>query len=168
MRPRPTCAPSTRLSQDSTMPFDGIKALFYPTPQEHLNGMWKIIKKLPPSPPPRCVGVDVPFLYTHSPSPSHPHAETDTSACTSTSGGTQAAMKPNSSCATARSWPTFRSTDPVVSRSPGSRLNGRFGVVRWVPVLVVFSLRVSGLVFDVRAPGWGGDVADRPVSSKQV
>ncbi|KAN0091470.1 hypothetical protein V8E55_005036 [Tylopilus felleus] len=37
--------------------FDGITALFYRTPQEHLNGMWKIIKKLPPSPPPRHVRV---------------------------------------------------------------------------------------------------------------
>jgi hypothetical protein len=46
------------------MLFDGIAALFYPTPQEHLNGMWKIIKKLPPSPPPRCVHV-LPFLYRH-------------------------------------------------------------------------------------------------------
>ena len=34
------------------MPFDGITALFHPTPQEYLNGMWKIVKKLPPSPPP--------------------------------------------------------------------------------------------------------------------
>ena len=41
------------------MPFDGIAALFCPTPQEHLNEMWKIIKKLPPSPPPRCVRVRV-------------------------------------------------------------------------------------------------------------
>ncbi|KAH0828118.1 aspartic peptidase domain-containing protein [Lanmaoa asiatica] len=41
------------------MPFDGIAALFYRTPQEHLNEMWKIIKTLPLSPPPRHVRVHV-------------------------------------------------------------------------------------------------------------
>ncbi|KAI9571568.1 hypothetical protein HD554DRAFT_2036517 [Boletus coccyginus] len=41
------------------MPFDGITALFHPTPQEYLNGMWKIVKKLPPNPPPRHVRVHV-------------------------------------------------------------------------------------------------------------
>ena len=37
------------------MPFDGLTALCYPTPQEHLNSMWKLIKTLPPCPPPRSV-----------------------------------------------------------------------------------------------------------------
>ncbi|KAF8554784.1 acid protease [Imleria badia] len=41
------------------MSFDGLTALFHPTPQEYLNGMWKRVKKLPPSPPPRHVRVHV-------------------------------------------------------------------------------------------------------------
>ncbi|KAG8214187.1 hypothetical protein J3R82DRAFT_10976 [Butyriboletus roseoflavus] len=51
--------PPSRRAIINDMPFDGIAALFYRTPREHLNGMWKIIKKLPPSPPPRHVRVHV-------------------------------------------------------------------------------------------------------------
>ena len=41
------------------MAFDGLTALFHPTPQEHLNDMWRRVKKLPPCPPPKHVRVHV-------------------------------------------------------------------------------------------------------------
>ncbi|KAG9316874.1 hypothetical protein JVU11DRAFT_2950 [Chiua virens] len=47
-----------------SMFLDGITALFHKTPQEHLNGMWKIIKKLPPTPPSSHVRVHVYLGWT--------------------------------------------------------------------------------------------------------
>lgn len=135
--------------------FDGITALFYRTPQEHLNGMWKIIKKLPPSPPPRYVRTlcpwdtwlqlsahvhfstrtyFIPVLVSHTQIYARTRArrtsQIDTSAYTCTSDGNPDATKPSLSCAIARSWATFRSTDLGVYRSPASTPSGRSMVVR--------------------------------------
>lgn len=59
-------------------PFDGLTALFYRTPQEHLNGMWKIVKALPSSPPPRyVVGTrSEPLSYTYPRLRARAHAQT--------------------------------------------------------------------------------------------
>ena len=117
------------------MPLDGIAALFYRTPQEHLNGMWKIIKRLPPSPPPRsvpvCTCAQVVLTQFTFPRPIH-DVHTDTSACMSTSAGHPAATKPSSSCATARSWGISRSIGRVGWRWHGSRRGGRSRGARWV------------------------------------
>lgn len=117
------------------MPLDGIVALFYRTPQEHLNGMWKIIKRLPPSPPPRsvpvCTCAQVVLTQFTFPHPIH-DVHTDTSACMSTSAGHPAATKPSSSCATARSWGISRSIGRVGWRWHGSRRGGRSRGARWV------------------------------------